>query len=118
LKKEDILSGVNAVWATAIVGDSEHQKWGVLISNDHRTPATNVRVECNGNRHSKQLTHPNVQPGQHFFESLPQVERGRSWALPTTNFDSRDFITGSQKYETKKISFRFGGKDYSKDITE
>jgi len=117
-REEDILSGVNAVWVKAVVGDADHPIWGVLVSNDHRTPVTNVRVECNGNRHAAQLLHPKLQPGQHFFESLAQFERGRSWALPTTNFASQDFITASHKHDTKKISFRLGGKDYSKDISQ
>ncbi|KUM30226.1 hypothetical protein AQ436_11525 [Arthrobacter sp. EpRS66] len=117
-REEDILNGVNAVWVKAVVGEEEHPKWGVLVSNDHPTQVTNVRVECNGNRHTSELLHPNVQPGQHFFESMAQVERGRPWALPTANISRRDFITGSQKYETKKISFTFCGKDYSKALTE
>lgn len=116
-REENILNGVNAVWVKADVGNSGQSKWGVVVSNEHRVPVTNVRVQCSGNKHSNELIHPNVQKGQHFFESLPQVERGRSWALPTTNFTSQEFITSSQKYETKTLSFTYMGKTYQKPIT-
>lgn len=89
-REEEVLSGVNAVWVKADVGEAAESKWGVMVTNDLRIPVTNVRIECSGNKHADVLNHPNVQRGQHFFESLSHIDRGRSWALPTTNFKNPD----------------------------
>lgn len=114
-REANIKDSVNAVWVTARIGSDEQPKWGILVTNNLQAPITQLQVTCSGNSGSNTLMHANVQPGRHFFESLPNGS-SRPWRLPTANIASFEFITASKKHTTQRMSFWHSGRSYMKEL--
>ena len=116
-REANIKDAINAVWATAKVGDNPQPIWGILVTNTLRSPVTNVLVACTGNLKSTELHHPRLEPGEHFFASSAKNDI-RSWALPSNQFEIVNYITASSKHTTTKVDFIHSGTPYSKVIIE
>lgn len=116
-RETEIKNAVNAVWVAATYPSEPRPVWGVLITNNLQSPIANVAVECSGNSESGLLTHPAVQPGKHFFQSLPRAD-SKAWALPTSSITDFEYITASKKHRTERISFTYSGAHYSKTVAE
>ena len=116
-REAGIRSAVNAVWVTARIGSDQQDKWGILVTNTLQVPVNDLEVTCSGNSGSTTLIHPSVQPGKHFFESLPHG-KSRAWDFPTSSIASFEYITASKKHVIQQVSFMHSGTHYSNSLTE
>ncbi|WP_157834197.1 hypothetical protein [Leucobacter sp. PH1c] len=112
-REAGIRDGVNAVWVTAQIDSDPKARWGILVTNQLSVPITQLHLDCHGNLNSASLEHPSVQPGRHFFESLPQGS-ARPWALPSSNVAHVEYVSVSRRHAVHELTFSHAGRSYTR----
>lgn len=114
-REQEIISAVNATWVATELEGAPDKKWGILVTNTLNTPIHNFSVSCAGNTKTATLVQLTVQPGAHFFESLPNSST-KAWGFAVSSLQTVDYIMESSKHSTQELSFTLHGREYTKQL--